>query len=584
MNTIKEGIQYMKIFDHKQKFKNEWAKWGEHLKKLEIIQQSKYSKLIISEDDWLYINKLKEKIDKNIALKKELRYEPETELDSLGIQNFTKHLLRDDQNYNVELLNELDKIISSNKYANKKAKYGLTRSELTMIRLLRALDPSIDKDEKLAKSLTIQQRKYINQFVENSIGNMKLNKKLRKISNSSKWEKKIKKSERYNILNPIENLGKFTFKTRRNTEYDSVARKFIKNYFGGKTLKINLQEYALLSDMNKLYNSPPLPKHIYKDNETLSILFNRAAQAAPGIKDINSTFHKHLTNNVMFRLEDDKKSSIIRGVKMDFWQKLERRFFTNRSHAAVVYREKNNSPFTESHIYYNEVRENQFNLGTFLYSDMYKLKLDALIDKNNQQKLELFYKNLTNNEQDGIDWQEYIADKYIKIQRRIHDQVGNIIEYDSSKESQDNAGITRLKSNKDRFRRIDMPGTFSFISIGFFSKFRSKKSKKTDFKKIRDKMLGNFYSSKSNNKGKVSMICSEFVAHSTIAALVELNEQLQLETGIDADIIQMPLSKNEDLQYLNPEQFVKVLQDNNCLEVAVNPSDYLYNMKSGQPR
>ncbi len=584
INTIKENIQYMKNFDYKKSYNSEWSRWGDHLKKIESIQQSKYSNLLISEDDWVFINKQKDKLDKNIALKKSLRYETDEILDDLAIKNFTKYLLRDDQNYNVQLLNELDKIISSNKHANKKTKYGLTRSELTMMRLLRALDPSIDKDESLAKSLTLKQREYINQFVENSLGNMKLNKKLRKISNSSKWRKKIKKTERYDILKPIGNLEKFTFKTRRVKKYNSIARKFIKNYSGGKTLKLNLQDYALLSDINKLYNSLPLPKHIYKDNETLSVLFNRAAQAAPGMKKINNTFHKHLTNDIMFRLEDDKKSSIIKGVKMTFWQKLVRRFVTNRNHAAVVYREKDNSPFTESHMYYDEVRENQFNLGTFLYSDMYKLKLDALIDEKNQQKLESFYKNLTNSEQDGIDWKEYITDKYIKIQRRIHDQVGNIAEYDSSKESQDNTGITRLESNKDRFRRIDMPGTFSFLIYrGLFSKFRSKKSKKTDFKQIRDRMLGNFYSSKSNNKGTASMICSEFVAHSTIAALVELNEQLQRETGIDEDIIKMPISKNEDLQRLNPEQFVEVLQENNCLEVAVNTSDYLYNMKREQP-
>jgi len=176
-----------------------------------------------------------------------------------------------------------------------------------------------------------------------------------------------------------------------------------------------------------------------------------------------------------------------------------------------------------------------------------------LIPKEQKKKLKETY---------GDNWLEKVNGMYAQIERDIHDQTVG------------------------KFAKLRVPSFEGFIMRGLSFLLGHKQFGKNDFKKIHDRVYNDFY-----KKGSKSMMCSEFVTHTTIAALYELNEQLKkdildkpklenIEPPPSPDkqklgnikspsdpgqIVKIPF-EYENLERVHPDRLLKVLKKSGCIE------------------
>ncbi len=491
-------------------------------------------------------------IENDLQLKKIIRNFDANELKKMDIINPAKLLLADDEIYIDKLMEEFEQIILSEDYGNEVDEYDLTKREILFLRLMRILEIDEKKGSKLANSLTTQQKIFLNDFLNDAIGNMELNKKLRIISKDKKLIEEIVDKERFDINQSIGSLLKFSYKTRKINQYNEVSSRFIhsinmsaKQKWNGewpKQHKITLAEYGMLSDIHSLSN--PLPKAVYKEDPILNSLFENANKIKPVLDSMQQSFQSQLQSikgHGLIALRDDKKRTAIKGEEMSWYSKL-KYIVSNKFHASILYRQNPKGALTESHLVNREnstgIGQSSFDFKAYMYSDLYRIDLTKLINKENKGKLFRLY---------GENWQNEISSKYLAIQRKIHDDA-----------------ITSSK-----FGRIELA---NIIKRGFFSIFKHKKFTKTDFKAVHQKMISDFYSTKTKDSGKAEMICSEFVARCVISGLVQLNIELQKEykkeTKLEqkTDLVRIPIGKHENLKYITPERLATILRDQNCLE------------------
>ena len=181
----------------------------------------------------------------------------------------------------------------------------------------------------------------------------------------------------------------------------------------------------------------------------------------------------------------------------------------------------------------------------YLYSDIYQIDASVLIPDKQKSKLELAF---------GRDWQETVNGIYKDIEREIHDgTVRKISSLSASPESEQH--------------KI---GLASLIPFGLGHKQFSE----NDFNKIHEQVFGEFY-----KQGQHNLLCSEFVAHTTIAALVELNNRVSAklaDKGIipeQGPIVKIPVGKHENLHRMHPDRLLSALKKANCVkQVAINPT------------
>ncbi|MFN7038574.1 MAG: hypothetical protein ACK4OM_03285 [Alphaproteobacteria bacterium] len=173
------------------------------------------------------------------------------------------------------------------------------------------------------------------------------------------------------------------------------------------------------------------------------------------------------------------------------------------------------------------------NIKTYLYSDIYNIKVEKIIDSGFSDLLKTKY---------GDTWKEEVNKIYREIEGRLHENTYQDFE--------------KLSANdKNRQRKA---GLADLIPGGHKSK------KKKDFNEIYEKILTGYY-----KENEAKMICSEFAAKTTIAAFVALDKELKKELGItdpNVHVIEMPFDKREKLSRMHPDRLIKVLQDKGCIE------------------
>ncbi len=543
--------------DYDQEANIEYTKWYPALKRLEKIMGSQYKKYALNENDQIFINDFKKELNKNLRLKKELRYESGQFLKDNDIHNITTELLAEDRSYEESIISELDQVIDSKKYGNQKSKYGLTKKELLSLQLMRALSADVDKQGSLADLINTNEKykEYLNNFLIDSMGDMKLNKKLRAITKDGNLKDTIFEEEQYNILKSATFLMKFTFKTRRAKNYNKIADKLLLNLkkagyqkqnlpIGAvlkkypKKNKITLKEYGILSDIDGL--SLPIPEKLYKDNIELKKIFGKAKQIKPVLSYMKANFQsKKFTGHGLIAMINDKKRNVVQGKTMSFFDKV-RYCVSSKFHASLLYRKTPKGKLTETHLCDDGFEQNDYDFKTYMYSDLYRIDLTKLIGKKDRPKLIKAY---------GPNWEKKISEMYLAIQREIHDGA----------------------LDNEKFNRVVLADV---VKRGVNSIFSSTKLRKTNFEQIRENMLGNFYNTESGESGEVEMICSEFAARCIIAGLAELDRKLKtdlhdnhkkIDINQNKELIKMPIGRHEDIQHITPERLINILKRKKCL-------------------
>jgi len=185
-----------------------------------------------------------------------------------------------------------------------------------------------------------------------------------------------------------------------------------------------------------------------------------------------------------------------------------------------------------------EYKSEKFELSDYLYSDVYKINVGALIPEEQKNKLKETY---------GDNWLEKANGMYAKIERDIHD---------------------------DTVRRFGKLQTIQEGQVlrGLLGLLKHKQTEKNDFKRIHGRVYSDFYRTSDTR-----MLCSEFIAHTTIAALYELNEQLkkdilevqkkkEIKSPPDpGQVVTIPF-EHENLERVHPDRLIQVLKKSGCIE------------------
>ncbi len=500
-----------------------------------------------------------------------------------GLDVMAKKYQAEEKRYLNKIKINMDLILKSPEIGEKESKYGLSKKELVSLRLLQYVSKESDPTGEKAKALPDSYKEFLAKFVEESLGNMKLNKKLSNIlspkpKSVSKWSKfknffgklfgsksltkkqmpkgtlsndyydQMADNEQYDLSSTLSKLSSFTYKTRRAKQYDKIADKFLKNEALGEVQeqdKLRLKEFGILSDISKAYEF--VPEAIYGNSDKLNSMVTKAKKIQPTLTKIRKNFSKNIAKkHSIIASVNMKKHAAIRGKGMTFMAKL-RRFVTKADHTSMLYRKGESEALTESHLNLG-LEQNEYSFGTYMYSDLYRINLAKLISKANKEILK---------EKLGDKWLEKVNNKFSVIERKIHDNA------------------------VARYTRITVPTAIGFQKRGIKSLFyaiRNKMFSKTNFKDIHKKMMNDEYTYTDENPKNVTMLCSGFTAHATIASFIELNKVLKEDFKKDYNIdlademVKVPISRRANLDVMTPEVLINQLKSFKCLEtVEVSP-------------
>lgn len=424
--------------------------------------------------------------------------------------------------------------------------FGITRKKVIALKLL-------SYNVNLKKSTPIE-RKIIQDFLKSVRGDMEFNRELKQLASMSLFGTGINGGL-------LGSLITYTYKTRHLDNFykafgklKHIHKRILNGLHINEQNKITLAEYSNIYDISKM---KPIMEYffqigLFEGDDELTEFYNQTCDSALIIEKMEQDYRaNHLDNpgNIVF--DNTKKKSLILGKCLSFFENLIRKLITKHGHASKIY---TNNTTTISHINPGPI-EGDFSMRDYLYSDIYQIDISTLIPVKQKSKLELAF---------GRNWQEVINGIYKDIEREIHD--GTVRKFSSLSAS----------PTSEQYKT----GLASLMPFGLGHKQFSK----NDFHKIHEQVFGTFY-----RQGHHHLLCSEFVAHTTIAALVELNNRLTTklsEKGIVAEpgeIVKIPIGKHENLHRMHPDRLLAVLKKTNCIrKVAINPAIAKY-FKNARP-
>lgn len=409
---------------------------------------------------------------------------------------------------------------------------------------------NFDKKYHDAKTaLTPDEIKDIQDLLVDSIGNVEFNKKLSILAPYSGRDTGL------SIAAML--LKDFTYRTRNwdkiSSDIDNIYTNFQDVAFEGNYLnernKISLKKYGILYDLGNLNATMEKLNNmdLIRENKTLETLSEHAAHAAEICSHLDQTFNakfKLPTGSVVF--DDTYKKSEIYGKSMNSFENIIAMAITKYGHASKGISTVKNKI---SHINPTYLEEN-FSLRNYLYSDIYQIKLDKLIEKENQELLR---------QELGEQWLIQLELMYSNIERDIHDGAELL------------HGDIAAEGGKVRFAMI---GT-SYLHGGHQNKFITHHTNAA----IRDQIYGKGKWAEVEKKAPRKLVCSEFVGMTVIAAIEELNtvvkQQLQ-EKGVENipdTIIISPISEYEKLYLLTPQRLFAAMDERDALEKVETPRE-----------
>lgn len=369
-----------------------------------------------------------------------------------------------------------------------------------------------------------------------AIGNEKFNQALGGCAQDEELCNYINK-ETVNLLRTLSYKTRFLHKIANN--FDQIYENFTAAQTQGKALtpaeKISLKQYGILYDLARLNTVFLRLKDtgLIESNDALSSLHAMQQKAYELISFFDDTFGKKVASNSgkIISFSVGRKATLC-DSKRNFMDKLVH-FLEKFSHTA--YEIKSDKGEKLSHIN-PKYKQEQLNLKTALYSEVYELQLENLISDEAREILQKHY---------GEDWIQVVNHKYRLIERNIHDN--RMMGYEQFEA--DTPPLTLFKIFT------------SWLQGGNKTWFEQHHSNED----IRDKIFSQGKWEKHNDSGPIKLMCSEFIGMTLIAAIQELNEQLKQDIARSnpqtlPTLFKSPLSKREKLHILTPCRLLIALE------------------------
>lgn len=434
---------------------------------------------------------------------------------------------------------------------------------------------SLSKVDLKSKSISVEDRKNIADILVYSIGNRILNDRLSSILSSKKHRQNLR--SKGVKLSVIKKLRYFSFKTEKQKKFIEILKKcdkVIDHINNNKNIepkdKLSPNDYKLLISWASIRST--IRPYCKKTNSKKynSAELNQIYCEIKKAERVCDKFNKIINKEKCYRNGDfavyaqekfDKYSPAF-----DWKCKVKSILVTDYDHMMSLVRVDGKT--MQSHVY-DTYSLDPFSVPDELLSEIWRVDPVKLLDKNSDyyKALKLIY---------GKNCDKKINQYYYKIQGKIH-QNTEIFE-----------GI-----ENDIWRRI-RSGLADFRLAGSHKK---SKSNPNEFRRLHKNMTEGF-----KNSHKKQMICSEFVAKSLIAALVELDDTLknklyhykvnsktknpELIAKVKDDIkkrkndlmfFNIPFSKHERLKRLHTGRVIKILKDHHCIEM-LKPKKVLANI------
>ncbi len=390
---------------------------------------------------------------------------------------------------------------------------------------------------RTGEDLTERQRNFLGAFLDNAVGNAALNSKLSELANN--------KSVYFNLnfKEEIDGLKRFSYKSRvlddvleQGDKVDSLG-VIGKNSTIPYSKRFTLEEFGKLSDLHAAYSSISRFSASCGDTDAFNKLSNVlkiGESAGHFLQHIEEEFMIHATNDykagdiVMYDID---KRAMVTNNKPNRESELIKKYITNYGHAATVAVEGGKAKL--SHVY-GEYEVDDFDMRKGIFSDTYRIDLSALLTKEAAQAAQKLY---------GDQWKERVNEVYQDVSSQS---------FELSQKDRVYNGI--INSSDKRFKA----GIASYVPLGH------KSLKATDWESMREQF-------NDPSKTAKEMICSEFASRLAIVTFMESNEKLQEMLGVKDKVLNIPFSRHEDLNKVNPGRLMDILNRAGCIE-EVPPS------------
>jgi len=391
----------------------------------------------------------------------------------------------------------------------------------------------------------------LQQLLTSCIGNMTANKAIDKLCSETREYKIDPTTQRF-----IRNLS---YRTRHldriSNQLDNIFSSFelLKN--GPYKEKISLENYGILYDLSELYHDMnPYYTMGLIESEELDKLFKCTKKS----NDMITYFEEEFSEQFKFPIgsvvvDDISKKDQLTGEKSgwleSFYYFLLTNIITKFGHASKGTSDQSSPVINSiSHIDPN-YEEKKFSLRNFLYSEIYHIKIEKLIDLQTQVLLE---------EHIGKDWLIQIEAKFTQIEREIHCNAKD-------------------KYHSDKIVNFTPWVIFSVVTAAVFG-HKTKLTFHHSNDEIRDEVFLRGEWSNRDNKTHSNMLCSEFVGKTIIATIKELDDEIKKtlkEKGLSAipdKIIKSPISRREKLESLTPERLIQAMNERGAIERLNEPT------------
>ncbi len=221
-----------------------------------------------------------------------------------------------------------------------------------------------------------------------------------------------------------------------------------------------------------------------------------------------------------------------------------------------------------SHI---DAQYEQYDLSTeeALRSNQYRIDPIKLIESpETRQALQ---------EQLGDNWEEQIRNQFAKIAGNVHGntnfQINNDLDRMISAGLADyglasDAGAVNpevgLKGKVAGSAMDKIPTGMGKIKFGNKG-HTNKEVEANKFEHLRNRMLG-----REGEEHSANMLCSEFAVKAALTCIVELNDYIAQQTGIEK-ALNIPVDNKEALDRVHPQRLLELLESSGCVEQIKNP-------------